>query len=337
MQIVTINDVAKAAGVSIATVSRVINNDNVVTESKRERVFQVMRELGYVPVRRGSKSASGNQIILIISSIFPFLEEVYSGISAAVGELNAHYEVALCYAENIQHGYRNALALIKMLPPELLRGLIFFNNVCTDRELLAEFQRYPLVQIGEYIESESTFVVSSDDKRAMFDITRLLIARGRRRFGLVSNRFSPEQRRYQFCARREAGFRAALEGTDIPFDNSMILYVDYTVEGGIDAARRIAELDPRPDAVVCVSDYIAAGCVMELQERGISVPGSIAVTGFDDNEIAEFCYPRLTTVRQSFEEMGMEAVRMLDALCAGSLNLGRTTYIWHSIIERGSA
>lgn len=337
MQTVTVNDVAKAAGVSIATVSRVLNNNNVVTESKRQRVFQVARELGYVPVGRAGKTTAGNQIIVLVCSVLPMLEEVYSGISAAVRELGAHYEVAISYTENTGNNYRNALALVKMLPPELLRGLIFYNNVCTGEALLEEFRRYPLVQIGEYIESESSFAVSTDDERAMFDMTKLLIAKGRRRFVLVSNKFSSEQRRYHFCIRREAGFRSALEEAGIPFDNSMILYVDYTIEGGSDAARRIAEIDPRPDAVVCVSDFIAAGCVMELGELGVSVPGDMAVTGFDDIEIAEFCRPRLTTVRQSFEEMGIEAVRMLDALCAGSLNLGRTTFIQHSIIERGSA
>ncbi|MDR0555180.1 MAG: LacI family transcriptional regulator [Treponema sp.] len=334
---VTIHDVAKAAGVSIATVSRVLNNNNVVTESKRERVFQVMRELGYVPVSRTAKSAPGNQIILVVSSIFPMLEEVYSGIAASIRELDAHYEVALCYTANTKNNYHNALSLIKMLPPELLRGLIFFNNVCADEGLMTEFQRYPLVQIGEYVEQEPVFAVSTDDRRALYDITKLLIDRGRRRFVLVSNYFSPERRSYRFCTRREAGFRAALEEAGIPFNRDMIFSVDYTVEGGIDAARKIAELTPQPDAVVCVSDYIAAGCVMELRELGVSVPDQIAVTGFDDIEIAETCRPRLTTVRQSFEEMGMEAVRMLDALCAGSLNIGRTTCISHSIIERGSA
>jgi DNA-binding LacI/PurR family transcriptional regulator len=334
MQIVTIKDVAKAAGVSIATVSRVINNNSLVTESKRQRVMQVMRELEYVPAGRNSKNSAGAQIIIVVSSIFPMLEEVYTGIISAVKELDVHYEVIISYT---QHGYQDALNLIKILPPEMIRGLIFFNSLCRDKTLWEEFQKYPLVQIGEYFVSEPLYAVTTDDTGAMADITRLLISKGRRRFVLVSNEFSAEQIKFQLCIHRETGFRMALKEAGIPFDDSMLLYVDYTIEGGIDAARRIAAMKPLPDAVVCVSDSMAVGCIMELRELGISIPGDMAVTGFDDIELAEFCHPSLTTIRQSCEEMGIEAVRILDALCSGRLNLGRTTFIPQLIIERESS
>jgi LacI family repressor for deo operon, udp, cdd, tsx, nupC, and nupG len=333
MQIITVSDVAKAAGVSTATVSRVLNDSKLVTESKRRRVSQVMQELGYVPQNRTGKKTPGNQIILLVSSVFPVLEEICAGINAAIRELDAPWELAICYAGD---DYKNALSLMKLIPQDLLRGLIFFNNFCTDRELWEEFQRYPLVRIGEYSDNDPSFVISTDDFKAMSDMTGLLIRKGRRRFALVSNNFFAEQQRYYFCMRREAGFRAALREAGLPFDERMLLYVDYTVEGGLDAARRIAEMRPLPDAVVCVNDFIATGCVIGLGELGIQIPGGMAVTGFDGMEVAEFCRPKLTTVRQAFEEMGMEALRMLDTLSMGRLGAGRITFIAHSIIERES-
>jgi DNA-binding LacI/PurR family transcriptional regulator len=128
----------------------------------------------------------------------------------------------------------------------------------------------------------------------------------------------------------------ALEEAGIPFSPDMIIYTDYTAEGGMEAARQIAEMKKRPDAVLCVSDYVAAGCIAELRALGIAIPSDMAVTGFDNNELSEICRPRLTTVHQSFEEMGAEALFMLDALVSGRFKMGRITYIQHSIIERDS-
>jgi LacI family repressor for deo operon, udp, cdd, tsx, nupC, and nupG len=221
-----------------------------------------------------------------------------------------------------------------MLPPELLRGIIFYNNMCDDLSIWAEFQKYPLVQIGEHIKSGNCFAVLTNDREAMSELTRLLICKGHRRFVFLSNTYG--ENRYHFCIDREAGFRASLDEANIPVDENHFFYRAYTPEGGAEAARQIAAMAPRPDAVVCVSDTMAIGCLKELHRLQISIPGEIAVTGFDDMEYSEALYPSLTTVRQAYGEIGAEAMRTLDALATRQIRSGRVIYVQHTLIERES-
>ncbi|MDR0641240.1 MAG: LacI family transcriptional regulator [Treponema sp.] len=336
MRIATIVDVARQAGVSIATVSRVINNSRMVSEQMRSRVLEAMRKLGYQPVIRESKNT--RPLLILVSSVTTMMvEDVVTGITGAIATMNPMPNLAISLAKQNTDSYQHTHSLLKTIPREMLYGLIFLNNMCSTGTLWNEFQQYPLVQIGEYVDTDPLLAVMTDDMSAMKELTGLLIRRGRRRFLLVSNRFAGnEQQQYRFCVRREAGFRMALEEAGIPFSADMIIYADYTTEGGIEAARQIAGMKQRPDAVLCVSDYIAVGCIAELQNLGVAIPSDMAVTGFDNVEISEICRPRLTTVHQSFEEMGAEALFMLEALVSGKLKMGRITYIQHSIMERDS-
>ncbi|MDR0401279.1 MAG: LacI family transcriptional regulator [Treponema sp.] len=334
MRVVTIVEVAQRAGVSIATVSRVINNSRMVSDQKRIRILEVMKEIGYQPAVRENKNSP--PILLLISSVPHLIEDVVAGITNMAETIDPAPVLAISLTRQDADSYHHALRLLKTIPRETLYGIVFLNNMCGDSVLWNEFQQYPLVQIGEYIDTDPLLAVMSDDARAMKELTERLIRGGRRRFLFVSNRYGANEQQYRFCARREAGFRAALEEAGIPFRPEMLMYTDYTPEGGAEAGRRIAKMKDPPDAVLCVSDYIACGCVAELQTLGIAVPVDMAVTGFDNNEISEICRPRLTTVHQSFEEMGAEALFMLDALVSGRLKMGRITYIQHSIIERDS-
>jgi LacI family repressor for deo operon, udp, cdd, tsx, nupC, and nupG len=335
MRVATIVDVAQRAGVSIATVSRVINNSRMVSDQKRTRILEVMQEIGYQPVIRENKN--NRQILLLISSVAQLIEDVAAGITNTAGAIDSGPALAVSLTGQGAGGYQHTLKLLKTIPRETLYGIIFLNNMCSDSILWNEFQQYPLVQIGEYIDTDPLLAVMSNDTAAMQELTKRLIRKGRRRFLFVSNRYGAAGQQYKFCVRRETGFRMALEEAGIPFNPEMLMYTDYTPEGGADAGRRIAGMKNRPDAVLCVSDYIACGCIAELQAMGVAVPSDTAVTGFDNNEISEICRPRLTTVHQSFEEMGAEALFMLDALVSGRLKMGRITYIQHSIIERESA
>jgi LacI family repressor for deo operon, udp, cdd, tsx, nupC, and nupG len=335
MRIATIVDVAKRAGVSIATVSRVINNSRIVSEQKRTRVLEVMQEIGYSPAVRENRN--GKAILLLVSSgTNQMVEDVVTGITNAAEMTNSTPALAVSLVKQDADSYQQSLKLLKIMPRELLYGIIFLSNLCTNEFLWGEFQQYPLVQIGEYIDTSPLLAVTTDDVKAMKELTMLLINNGRKRLVLVSNRFGVRGQPYQFCLHREVGFRLALEEAGIAFNPDMLIYTDYTIEGSADAGRRIAEMKNRPDAVLCISDYIASSLIVELQAQGIAVPADIAVTGFDNDESSEICRPRLTTVHQSFEEMGAEAFFMLDALISGRLKVGRITYIQHSIIERDS-
>ncbi len=123
-------------------------------------------------------------------------------------------------------------------------------------------------------------------------------------------------------------------GIDVNQDH--IIAADYSLEGGTDAATEILKMKERPDAICCVSDTIAVGLINELKRHGVRVPQDIAVTGFDNLNIVEACTPTVTTVAQSFDEIGAEAVRVLDLVIAGVLSKGRIIMVNHEIIERDS-
>jgi DNA-binding LacI/PurR family transcriptional regulator len=336
MSIVTIVDVAQRAGVSIATVSRTLNNSGLVSEQKRTRVLEVVRELGYQPGVREIKP--NNQIVFLISSVMymEMVEDVITGILQALsndsngnmGKQEPNLSLAISYAGQNVNGYHGALKLLKAIPQDMVYGLIFFHNMCDDAALWNEFQQYPIVQIGEYLDMNPPMVITSDDTNAMYELTNLLIHKGKKHLIFVSGQQSG------YCVRRKTGFRHALEDAGISFSEDMVLYTDTTLEGGSDAGKRIAEMENRPDAILCVNDVIACGCLAELQFCGIRVPADMAVTGFDDINLSEIYHPHLTTVRQSFGEMGSEAISMLKALISGKLKMGRITFIQHSIIER---
>jgi DNA-binding LacI/PurR family transcriptional regulator len=337
MPAVTISEIAEAAGVSLATVSRVKNRSSKVSEEKRSRVYKVMEELGYRKRTPGEiLREAERQIILIVCYGFYLMDDIYAGISEAAEKLDPRYQVLVVYTEHKTDGYRKALALAKTLPPHLLRGIIVYNNQCGDMELWAEFQKFPLVQICEFNNADPCFAVTTNDREAMKDLTRLLIRKGRRNFVFVTGEYTVIGEMFHFSQYRAEGFFAALREADIPFREDMMISVEHSLKGGSDAAVKIAGMNPRPDAVVCVVDAIAFGCFEELRHIGISIPGEIAITGFDDIAYSKALRPGLTTVRQSFDEIGAEAMRMLDALAGGTLRQGRITYVKHTVIERGS-
>jgi DNA-binding LacI/PurR family transcriptional regulator len=331
---VTIQDVARAAGVSIATVSRVKNNSFLVSQEKRELVHKAMGELGYsfdIP----SQQKKGVKAVLVIAGGFHLLENILNGIMDAAKLLETNYCVTTFNPIFGEDGYRDALEAVRLIPRELLGGLILYHNSCTNDEIWGELQQYPLVQIGEYRSADPCFAVVTDDYEAEEEITAYLIGRGRRRLAFLGARMEGGSR-YQFDEKREAGFRNALRKAKLPIDESLVFQVDFAPEGGIYGARRLMEQAERPDAIVCASDQIALGVLGELRRLGVSVPSEAAVAGFDDMDFVEFLSPSLTTVRQSYWEMGAEALRLLDAL-KDPIQIGRIVNIKHSLSIRESS
>lgn len=327
----TIVDVAQEAEVSVATVSRVMNNSFRVTEEKRRRVYAAIEKLSYQPTIRQKNVKNTGRIILLVAPIL--VNELFDSIMATGKDMG--YETIIYYIGEDAEGYNSLIDLMKMFPPGLICGLIFVNNVCGEPEPWARLQQYPLVQVGEYLDAETCFAVSTDDVKAAFDMTSYMIQKGHRRIALVSTDAN-QGSRFRFCKDREAGYRMALAQNNMPVDPELLIYTDYTVEGGAEAARKLIGLEQKPDAVFCVSDHMGVGCVEEFQLAGYHVPGDIAVAGFDNLELSEMCRPRLTTLAQSLEEIGAEAVRVLDMIVNGKLTAGRKIYVQHHIIVRES-
>lgn len=331
---VTLGDVAKEANVSVATVSRAINNSLLVTEEKVERINAAIKKLGYQPaVRQKRSNTAANKVIAVVAAMLQ--PNLLDSIRDTAYELG--YELAISYTGEGKEGYDRAMSLLRILSPDTLSGIITINNLYRDKQAWKEFSNYPIVQIGEYADISPCYAVLTDDTLGAADMTQYLIDKGHSRIAFVTNKRFYEKDHFRFARQREEGFRQTLIENDIEFDESLKLYVDYTQEGGREAAQKIIAMKNKPDAVFCIGDIVAASCVNELSQAGLKVPEEIAVVGYDNMEISEYCRPQLTTVAQSFEDIGAEAVRTLDMIINGSLSIGRKIYIGHRILERESS
>lgn len=327
---VTISDVAREAGVSLSTVSRVLNNSMLVSQEKKDCVMSTVKRLGYKQIRMtDARKAQQSKIIVFATAMLN--ANMIDAIREEAERMG--YIMLMSYVGEAADGYRNTLNLLKLLPEHLIAGIIFMHNMCQEKEVWAELSAYPNVQIGEMLPCAPLNHITVDDYQAAYDMTNHLIKKGKQKIAFVR---SPIMRRFAHTEAREDGFRSALRKAGLPEDDGYFLESDNTMEGGNDIARQVVELKVRPDAIFCCTDQVASGCVTELGRLGVKVPGEIAVCGFDGSEIAEACNPALTTVMQPFEEMGTEAVHMLHMMTTGSTSMGKRVIVSHVILDRGS-
>jgi DNA-binding LacI/PurR family transcriptional regulator len=324
VHMVTIEDVANAAGVSIATVSRVINNDYLVTNEKVEKVKASMNELGYVPHASRHKISKGNsKMIMVITS--QIIDEMLHGVKDAAA--NIGYDVLLNYV--IDNEDKNDI--IYRFEDGFINGVILINYFYNNNQIIEINNKYPLVQCGDVIELPNSFMVSIDDERAAYELTNHMLSLGKRRIA-----FAKLDNSTFFSREREKGYRLALQQSGIPADPALITSCDNSYESGVEVAKYLMSLENKADAVVCVYDMVAAGCINALQSNGIRVPQDIAVAGFDNIELSEMLKPNITTISQPFYEIGTEAVRTLNAIMNGEINEGRRILLNHQMIVRSS-
>ena len=326
---VTISDVAKEAGVSVSTVSRAINNSMLVSQEKKERVMEAIKKLGYKQIRiTAARKAQLSKIIVFVTAMLN--DELLDGARQAAESLG--YIMVVTYVGETAY-YQGTLDFIKNIPDHLIGGLIFYHNVCNDSEVWKELSKYPNVQIGECLPCSPLNTIKINDYHASYDMTSYLIKTGRKKIAFAQ---SPTGLKFDFSEKRRYGFCDALKNAGLDVKNEYFIEVDHTLEGGADVARWLYTLDPRPDSVVCTSDYIAVGCINELDRLGVKVPEEIAVTGFDSLLISESCNPMVTTVSQPFNEMGAEAVYMLDRILSNNSETGKHLVLDYSLEIRES-
>ena len=328
---VTIRDVAKLAGVSSATVSRVLNNNYAVSDERREKVMRAVEELGYRPNIIGRNlSRNENRTILVVSSHID--SHMMRGAYYAATALG--YDLILSFAPD---GYTEDA--LKYYENGLAGGIILINFNESDEQIVNICKKYPVVQCAEYIDFPGSCHVSIDDTQATCQMTEMLIKRGRKRLAFMAPGNSRQGITVGYAEQREKGFREALRRHNIvPNPDFIARLHPNSYEAGAKQMRSWLTLPPeeRPDAVVCAQDLLGAACVSVITHAGIDVPRQIAVTGYDNLMYSGMCIPKLTTVAQPFYEMGAESVRMLVKRMAGAENFERTVYLHHDIILRGS-
>ncbi len=298
---VKIADVAAAAGVSVATVSKVINDRYGVAEQTSARVRAVIEQLGYTSslVAQSLRSRRSNVIGILASDIEPFNAELLKGAAHAIR--GTDYDLVVfsdCGQRKDQVGWeRRALGRVSALTD----GAILITPSSVDVTFEA-----PLVAVDHNVASAALPTVDSDNLSGAVAATEHLIALGHRRIGFLAGRRDLESARL-----REEGYHQALEAAGIPFVPELVRVGGYHPDTAREAACELLACDPRPTAIFAANDVSAIETIDVARSLGLDVPGDLSVVGFDNVPESALCEPPLTTVEQPIQRMGREAVKLL--------------------------
>jgi len=310
----TIQDIARLAGVSKATVSRVLNQKPDVDPATRERILHIMEEQGFVPSIAASGLAGGRSRllgVLLPSLTWPLVPELMRGVGEVVG--STLYELILYSITDVHHEKDRSDVIDRIIGTRLVSGLLAVFPGPSAKHLAELHSRdFPVVLIDDQgVLPEGTPWLSVDNRAGAYEATRHLIRLGHRQIAHIQG-----PHKYQVSHDRYQGYCDALNEAGISLDPALILEGDFMPPSGRSCANAFFDLPARkrPTAIFAGSDYMAYGAISAAQQRGLRVPEDVAVVGFDDNPSSAHMEPALTTVRQPFYEMGRRASEILLAL-----------------------
>ncbi len=325
------------AGVSRTTVSFVLNgvrNANISDET-RERVLVAVEELGYVPDAAAQTLASGRTqtIGLLFARGDPHVTAGPTHLQIIEGLMGIARQFGVrLLVDSVQHA-ETANAYLKLTRTKRIDGLILFDLRVDDpalRELVDD--SFPIVLLG-HLPDTNMCSVEFDNRGGARAAVEHLLAQGHSRVGVIGH--GPPT--YTGVAERVAGYRDALEAAGITFDERLVRYGDFGPDSGFAAATSLLDAPVRPTALFVSSDVVAFGALAAIYERGLAIPDDVAIVGFDDNPLARFAHPPLTTVRIDFHEMGRQAGALLLDLILGRVEAGRELCLPAELVVRASS
>jgi LacI family transcriptional regulator len=302
---VTIVDVAREAGVSYATVSRVLNADPYVKLETRERVAAALDRMGYVANRQARSLRTGrSQMVGLLARDLGtgYIGQIIAGIDAEVAE--TEYEVLLFTTHHKARAPEYVATFVGGMADGIL--LILPYEIEAYSEMLNR-RRYPHVLI-DYEGAAMGPAISADNRQGAYDGAAYLLELGHRRLGFITGDLTLGSARTRLL-----GFRQALANCGVAEDPALIVEGDYQQPSGYVGAQALLRLAQPPTAIFASNDVMAFGVMEAIREAGLRIPADVSVLGFDDIPQATGVSPMLTTVRQPLEEMGRQAVRMLMA------------------------
>ncbi len=305
---IKIQDVAKKAGVSVSTVSRVLNGKSDVASETQARILSIIDDLGYATnlAARSMRSRKKNLVGLIMPDIaYPFAIEVMKGVNRAIAE--SEFDL-LVYTTGDVRKSESALheqKYVSLLTNSISDGVILVAPVAGEFNIDA-----PIVSIDPLVSNPHYPAVHATNYQGALDAMEYLLKLGHKRIGYISGRPGLES-----SNRRLKGYQDALEKAGIPLDETLIVSGDYTTETGIRCTKELLSLNQPPSAIFASNDQMAIGAFQVAQEFGLQIPNDLSVVGFDN--ITESKYMGLTTVDQFISEMGYVATHMLIKLING--------------------
>lgn len=305
-----IKDIAKISGLSVATVSRVLNNKPNVTVETREKVENAIAETGYVPnvLGRNLRVSKTHKIFVIIPTIN---NQFYSEILEAIQEQAIHSKYLILIGVTNNDPILEA-KYMDMLITKQVDGVITFLSKYDQFSLSQWASQYPLVQCCEYTEGAKITNISVDNEQGAYDAVTYLIRKGHTKVGAIKGQlyFASENE-------RTIGYRRALKDAGIEYRPEYSCTTDYTPEGGILGVKMLMNLQDPPTAIFSYGDTIAIGAIKALKDMGKIIKDrkdgekNIAVIGFDDIPLAEMFAPTISTVYQPKYELGKRSFKLL--------------------------
>lgn len=305
----SIKDVAREAGVSIATVSRVLNDIDVVNEDTKKRVLDAIKVLGYRPniIARSLKTQRTKTIGILIPDISSqFYPEIVRGAEDVANIYD--YNVILC---NSDFDVEKEKEYLRVLKEKMCDGVIYMSSSLNEEilELINELDLKTI--LVETKDKEGIFPsVTIDNIDATYSGTKYLIEQGLKKFAYIGVNSETQNA----WGERYIGFEKALKEAKLPISKSLVHFDTLRVKSGCEGAKEFIDSGKKFDAIVCASDEIAMGAINTLRENGISVPEDVSVIGFNNNFAASIFYPKITTISQPSYDMGSVAMRMLIKL-----------------------
>lgn len=327
---VRLEDVARAAGVSPKTVSRVLNEEANVRESTRERVRSVMAALNYRP-NLPARSLASNQSFLV-ANLYDnpspgYVTEIQAGVLEAC---DLHHYSMMVRPLNVEADdfLQRVETLILHHRPD---GLVLTPPITDHAELLQRLnqQGVPYASVSPR-ERADTIGVFMDEQQAARDMVAHLLALGHQRIAHVMG-----HRGHGASGWRLDGYRDALAAGGLSYDPTLVVQGDFSFASGVAAARQLFSLQRRPTAIFAGNDDMASGVIWAAAERGLSIPNDVSVCGFDDMPISRQIWPTITTIRQPGHEMGRLAALQLLEVLRGS-GTGRMVEVPYAVQLRES-
>ncbi|KTT69480.1 LacI family DNA-binding transcriptional regulator [Sphingomonas endophytica] len=330
----TIADVARLAGVSPMTVSRVINSESNVRAQTRDAVNAAIRQLDYAPNPAARRLAGGAQVrigLLFSNPSEAYLSAFLLGSLDQAGRADIQLVVQKCdlgdhegeVAERLINGGIDGI----VLPPPLCDSPIV-------RKVLQQ-AGVPTVVVATPAPPDDVGAVAIDDRAAAHEMTTYLLALGHQRIGFITGNDN-----ILASGERLAGYRAALTEHGIAPDDALVVKGLFSYRSGLEAAEELLDLPDPPSAIFASNDDMAAASVAIAHRRGLEVPGDLTVCGFDDSALATTIWPELTTIRQPIADMSRAAVELLAAMLFERRGQGRMTckrvMLDHTLVRRRS-
>ncbi len=301
---VTIRDVARRAGVSVATVSRVLNNSELVVPKTGNRIRQIASELNYIPsaTARSLSIRKTETVGLLLPDMYgDFFSEIIRGADEAARNQNYHLIVSSSHSNTAELD-----AAIRTLSGRVDGLIIMSPHLESSTHLTSVLKALPTVIIGSPIILQNSDHIMIDNAGGAKEVVKYLVGLGHRKIGIIRG-----EENNQDAEERLQGFVDALAAYQLPLSEEHSAAGDFTEQSGYDAAKKMMNRPSRPTAIFCSNDSMAIGALSAIRHAGLRVPDDISVCGFDDIPVSQFLNPPLTSVHVPIQELGASGASRL--------------------------